>query len=101
MVRVLKSISCNACGCDIPIKSPDFITIEKDWSYLSNKKMSHQVVDLCESCWDKICSSFVTPPSVIDRVTLECSDDEKSPQLSLFDEYTLNGYSKFSVGRSL
>lgn len=58
-------IICNCCGkrfLKISEKSlQEFVHIEKEWGYFSEKDGSRQAFDLCESCVDKWTSSFLIP----------------------------------------
>lgn len=95
-VEVVDAILCNCCGKDIPEKDcgHTYLGIKASWGYGSKKDLTTQSVDLCEPCWDKFCEGFVIPPSTLDHMTLENSDDvaEVSKQLELFDEVTTRGY---------
>ena len=56
--EVVTEIICNCCKKSIDTAKNDFIHIEKEWGYFSNKDGKKQEVDLCEKCWDKITEGF-------------------------------------------
>lgn len=67
-----KRIICNCCGKEIGksegicedkgmIKA-DYLHIEKEWGYFSNKDGRIHEFDLCEECYDEIVSHFQIPP---------------------------------------
>lgn len=62
----LDQVVCNCCGKEIPKDChgyfEDYIHIEKDWGYFSNKDGKHHSFDLCESCYDKILKNFCISP---------------------------------------
>lgn len=73
MVRVYKQdcsdaieIKCNCCGQTIkkidkvPLHE-DYLHIEKKWNYFSSKDLQIHNFDICESCYDKWCSTFMIP----------------------------------------
>ena len=56
-----KSI-CNCCGR--VLEQEEYINIEKQWGYFSNKDgILHSFV-ICEKCYDKMIDSFVIPPEI-------------------------------------
>ena len=56
--EVVTEIICDCCKKSIDTAKNDFIHIEKEWGYFSNKDGKKQEVDLCENCWDKITEGF-------------------------------------------
>lgn len=56
--EVVTEIICDCCKKSIDTAKNDFIHIEKEWGYFSNKDGKKQEVDLCEKCWDKITEGF-------------------------------------------
>lgn len=64
--RSKREIYCNCCGNPI-IKTTlkdvtmDFLHIEKEWGYFSNKDLTKQMFNICERCYDKWVSSFKIP----------------------------------------
>ncbi|WP_054743547.1 hypothetical protein [Cellulosilyticum ruminicola] len=64
--RSKKEIYCNCCGKPI-IKTTlkgvtmDYLHIEKEWGYFSNKDLTRQKFNVCERCFDKWISTFEIP----------------------------------------
>ena len=64
--RSKKEIYCNCCGKPI-IKTTlkdvtmDYVNIEKEWGYFSNKDLTRQMFNICERCYDKWVSTFEIP----------------------------------------
>ncbi|OON94146.1 MAG: hypothetical protein ATN31_04380 [Candidatus Epulonipiscioides saccharophilum] len=57
---------CNCCGCNINKDSRishyhDFLLIQKEWGYFSNKDMTEHRFIICEECYDKWIASFKIP----------------------------------------
>ena len=61
-----KIIYCNKCGHQICIEEciekTDYLKIEMNWGYFSNKDGICQKMNICESCYDKIIAEFQIPP---------------------------------------
>lgn len=61
-----KIIYCNKCGHQICIEEciekADYLKIEKNWGYFSNKDGICQKMNICESCYDKMIAEFQIPP---------------------------------------
>ena len=57
-----KMIYCNKCGRAISmedaVEKADYIKIEKNWGYFSNKDNQEDEFDLCENCYDEFVASF-------------------------------------------
>lgn len=65
--NILQSVVCNMCGQaqqtdEAGNPNSEFVHIRKSWGYWSNKDMTVQHVDLCETCWDKICKKLKIAP---------------------------------------
>jgi hypothetical protein len=45
----------------------DYLSVEKNWSYLSSFDSECHKFDLCEDCYKKLVSSFSVPPEIIVR----------------------------------
>lgn len=62
-----KKIYCNRCGKPIcleeEVPKADYLRIEKNWGYFSNKDGIHQKVNICEKCCDDLIKEFQIPPS--------------------------------------
>lgn len=59
-------VYCNCCGERIekvPFSGilPDFLHVDKNWGYLSNKDLVTHSFNICESCYDKWISTFSIP----------------------------------------
>ena len=61
----LTGLACNSCGRVIlmerEIWKEDFISIQKEWGYFSQKDGIRQTFDLCEKCCDKLLEGFQIP----------------------------------------
>ncbi len=59
-------IYCNKCGKMIclaeEIEKADYLKIEKNWGYFSNKDGISQKVNICEDCCDTLAAEFQIPP---------------------------------------
>ena len=62
-----KMIYCNKCGRPIcmeeAVEKSDYLRIEKNWGYFSNKDGICQNVNICEECYDELVETFEIPPS--------------------------------------
>ena len=62
--KVIKII-CNRCGhayeAQDGLFKADFVTVQKQWGYFSDKDTQIHSFDLCETCYDEICRDFVIP----------------------------------------
>ena len=63
----VKMIYCNKCGKPICIEEivekADYVKIEKNWGYFSNKDGVTQKVNICEECYDHMVEEFEIPPT--------------------------------------
>ena len=61
-----KMIYCNKCGKSICmeecVEKADYLKIEKNWGYFSNKDGINQKINICEYCYDEMIKSFQIPP---------------------------------------
>ena len=61
-----EAIVCNMCGININQEGfgifEDHISIEKCWGYASRYDGEQHYIDLCQSCYDRIISSFKIKP---------------------------------------
>ena len=59
-------ICCNKCGRIICIKEEvekaDYLKVEKNWGYFSNKDGICHGICICEECYDAWIKSFEIPP---------------------------------------
>lgn len=66
--KVVCEIICNKCGDTIAKEATclktDFLTINKNWGYFSDKDNEVHSIDLCERCYDEWVKGFSVPPSV-------------------------------------
>ena len=63
----LVEVICNKCGKSFtPSDSlfPEFLDIEKDWGYGSQKDGERWEFDLCESCIDEFVGTFKISPLI-------------------------------------
>lgn len=60
-----KKVQCNLCGKEIVMENgvfhEDFLTVNKEWGYFSNKDIELHSFRICESCYDKWISTFTVP----------------------------------------
>ena len=67
-------IRCNCCEKKIQkngeIHTEEFFHVEKVWGYFSKKDGEKQEFDVCEECYDRICSEFRYPVKVVQRTEL-------------------------------
>lgn len=63
----LVKIICNQCGKEHLVKygmiHPDYLQVEKNWGYFSDKDGEHHSFDLCEECYDRLLAGFCIPAS--------------------------------------
>ena len=61
-----KMIYCNKCGnlicLEETVEKVDYIKIEKNWGYFSNKDGISHRINICEKCYDELVESFCIPP---------------------------------------
>lgn len=61
----LTGVVCNCCGKlilkDQDIFKEDYVTIQKEWGYFSDKDGIKDEFELCEACYDRITGSFLVP----------------------------------------
>lgn len=59
-------IYCNKCGRGIcmeeTVKKADYLKIEKNWGYFSNKDRICHNIYICEACYDEWIGTFVILP---------------------------------------
>ena len=69
-----KMIYCNKCGRPICmeeyIEKADYLKIEKNWGYFSNKDGTCVKINICEECYDEIVQEFQIPPVVEENTEL-------------------------------
>ncbi|MFA9464309.1 MAG: hypothetical protein ACERKN_08435 [Velocimicrobium sp.] len=60
-----KSIQCNVCGKEVKKENgflkEDFLMINKEWGYFSNKDIEIHSFKICEECYDKWIATFAIP----------------------------------------
>lgn len=63
-----QDIICNCCKKVIwekdAIPQTDYLHVEKEWGYFSDKDGEKQEFDICEACYDKWILSFQIPVKV-------------------------------------
>ena len=57
-VRIRDEVYCDCCGRKIDAEREDYLHLEKQWGYFSQKDGENHVLDICEACYDKWRSSF-------------------------------------------
>jgi hypothetical protein len=59
---------CNKCGRQLKVENDlpkeDYVLIQKNWGYFSNKDTSVHTLLLCEHCYDLLAEQCVIPPLV-------------------------------------
>ena len=66
---------CNCCGKEIEERKQDYIYIEKEWNYFSNKDGMKSKLRICEACFDAWTKQFVIQPlteEVTEIEEIEC-----------------------------
>ncbi len=62
----LEQVFCNCCGKEIPKDHfgyfHDYVHIEKQWNYFSQKDGEQYTFDICESCFDAWIKGFSISP---------------------------------------
>jgi ribosomal-protein-alanine N-acetyltransferase len=61
-----KQIICNGCGRILKAERQDFLTVQKEWGYFSQKDLQIHEFHLCEECYDKMIAGFKIPVEVIE-----------------------------------
>lgn len=65
----IEKVFCNACGNEIEKNADgyfmDFLHVEKQWGYFSNRDGDTHSFDICEACYNHIIKSFAL--HVLDR----------------------------------
>ena len=61
-----KMIYCNKCSrlicMEECVEKADYLKIEKNWGYFSNKDGMNHKINICEACYDEMVKSFQIPP---------------------------------------
>lgn len=57
-VRIRDEVYCDCCGRKIAAEREDYLHLEKQWGYFSQKDGENHVLDICEACYDKWRGSF-------------------------------------------
>lgn len=61
-------VYCNCCGKEIQFKEntqialEDYVAIDKNWGYFSNKDGIRQKMNICEACFDAWVCTFAAAP---------------------------------------
>lgn len=69
-------VYCNCCGKEILVKEDtqialeDYVTIDKNWGYFSNKDGIRQKMNICEACFDAWVSNFALAPEKVEEQEL-------------------------------
>jgi ribosomal-protein-alanine N-acetyltransferase len=60
LARILgENIFCNKCGTQI---LGDYLAVNKEWGYFSDKDTQIHRFAVCEKCYDEMINTFMTPP---------------------------------------
>lgn len=62
---------CNMCGKNIKesgLDREDYLLIEKEWGYFSDKDGEKHTICMCENCYDLWIKSMKKPP-IVEEVT--------------------------------
>lgn len=69
--KEVEKIICNRCKKEIPIvagvPAQDFLQVEKQWGYFSNKDNRRDSFELCEECYDALIKEFLIPVCAEDQ----------------------------------
>ena len=69
-----KMVYCNKCGKAIcieeEIEKADYLKIEKNWGYFSNKDGICHKINICEQCYDEIVAGFMIPVAIEENTEL-------------------------------
>ena len=64
----MSEIRCNMCGKTIVFgeghDKEDYVLIQKEWGYFSNKDGRKYTLRMCEDCFDRLTSDCVIPPEI-------------------------------------
>lgn len=56
-----QKVYCNQCGQAIEKRREDYLEVNKEWGYFSNKDLEIHNFCLCEKCYDEIVKGFKLP----------------------------------------
>lgn len=56
----MDNVFCNKCGTQI---AGDYLQVNKEWGYFSDKDTEIHRFALCEKCYDEMIKTFTTPPT--------------------------------------
>ena len=64
-------VYCNCCGSKITniegkVTKKDYLHIEKQWGYFSERDMEGHIFNICETCYNKWIGSFTIPVDTIE-----------------------------------
>ena len=69
----IQNLVCNKCGKNIPVINEvpreDYISVNKEWGYFSEKDKTTYNFIMCEKCVDDLVADFVVP--VVKKETIE------------------------------
>lgn len=64
----MSEIRCNMCGKTIVFgeghDKEDYVLIQKEWGYFSNKDGRKYTIRMCEDCFDRLTSDCVISPEI-------------------------------------
>lgn len=67
-IKEISRIVCNKCGKEIPVTKGSakqgVFSVDYEWGYFSEKDGEKHSFDLCESCYDKMLTSFCMPAEI-------------------------------------
>ena len=70
----LETVICNRCGKKLAVKHgivrEGVFTSDHTWDFFSEKDGENHSFDVCEECYDRICSEFRYPVKVVQRTDL-------------------------------
>ncbi len=63
--EMLEGIVCNCCGKEIEKSGSgrlsDYLSVDKDWGYLSPFDLENHSFDICVECYNRIIGTFKIP----------------------------------------
>ena len=52
------------------VEKADYVKIEENWGYFSNKDGTCAKINICEECYDEMVKGFQIPPTVEENTEL-------------------------------
>lgn len=65
-----KHIYCNKCGKKLISDREEYLTVEKQWGYFSQKDQKTYQFHICETCFSKLVGEFQIPVRIWEQTEL-------------------------------